>query len=76
MVEDLGLAGLSGNDQVLVENLEDVLADLPKLLLDCLTIFLDELDLRLIAFGLLLLLDRRDDPPGSSAGANDVLVGH
>lgn len=45
MVEDLGLARLGRRDQVLVENLEDVLADLGELVLDLLTILLDEGDL-------------------------------
>lgn len=75
VVEDLGFARLSRRNQVLVENVEDVLADLPKLFLDLLTVFLDELDLSLIALGLFLLLDRRDDSPRGTAGTDDVLVG-
>ncbi|KAL0381634.1 UNVERIFIED_CONTAM: hypothetical protein Sangu_0227700 [Sesamum angustifolium] len=30
----------------------------------------------LVATALLLLLDRRNDPPGRAPGADDVLVGH
>lgn len=75
VVEDLGLAGLGRGDQMLIEDLKDVFADLSELLLDCLAVFLDEFDLRLIAFGFLLLLDRCDDSPRGSASADDVLVG-
>jgi hypothetical protein len=57
VVEDLGLASLSRGNEVLIENVEDVLADLLKLGFDGLTVFLDELDLSLVALGLLLLLD-------------------
>lgn len=39
-------------------------------------VLLDALDVLLIALGLLLLLDARDDAPGSAAGANHILVGH
>jgi hypothetical protein len=37
---------------------------------------LDALHMLLVALGLLLLLDARDDAPGGAAGANDVLVRH
>lgn len=75
MVENLGLARLSGRDQVLVEDLEDVLADLGKLGLDLLSVLLDEGDLGRVALGLLLLLDRSDYSPGGAARTDDVLVG-
>ena len=75
MVEDLGLSGLGGWDQVLVKNVKDILADLGELGLDLLTVLLDESDLAGVALGLLLLLDGGDDSPGSTAGTNDVLVG-
>jgi hypothetical protein len=57
VVEDLRLAGLSRRDQVLVENAEDVLADLGELCLDLLAVLLDQSDLSRVALGLLLLLD-------------------
>merc|ERR1712000_280966 len=76
VIEDLGLASLSRGDQVLVENVEDIFADLAELLLDCLTVFFDELDLRLIAFGFLLLFDGCDDSPGGTTSTDDVLVGN
>jgi hypothetical protein len=75
VVEDLGLARLSRGNEMLVENIEDVFADLAELALNLLTVVLDELDLGLIALGLLLLLNRGDDPPGRTASTDDVLVG-
>ena len=75
VVEDLGLAALGRGDQVLVKNLEDVLADLGKLGLDLLAVLLDEGNLLLVALGLLLLLNGGDDSPGCTAGTDDVLVG-
>ena len=74
VVEDLRLAALGGLDEVLIENLEDVIADLGKLGLDLLAVLLNQSDLGLVALGLLLLLDRGDDSPGSTAGTDDVLV--
>ena len=75
MVEDLGLATRSRGDQVLVQNVQDVVADLSKLGLDLLAVLLDESHLLLVALALLLLLDGGDDAPRSTASANDVLVG-
>lgn len=75
VVEDLGLAALSGLDEVLVQNLEDVIADLRQLGLDLLAVLLDQSDLGLVAFGFLLLFNRGDDSPRGTAGTNDVLVG-
>lgn len=76
MVEDLGFTRFGGSDQVLVQNLEDVFADLSEFLLDLLSVVLDELNLSLVALGFLLLLDRSDDSPRGTSGADDVLVGH
>lgn len=75
MIEDLGLARLGRGDKVLVEDLEDVVADLGKLGLDLLSVLLDQGDLGRVALGLLLLLDGSDYSPGRTAGTNDVLVG-
>lgn len=76
VVENLGLAALSGGDQVTVQALQDVLADLSKLGFDLLTILLDESDLGLVALGLLLLLNRGDDSPRGAASTDDVLIGN
>ena len=74
VVEDLGLSGLGGWDQVLVKDIKDVLADLGELGLDLLAVLLDQGNLAGVALGLLLLLDRGNDSPGSAAGTNNVLV--
>lgn len=76
MVEDLGLAARGRGDQVLVQNLQDVIADLGKLGLDLLAVLLDQSDLGLVALRFLLLLDRGDDSPRRTSGTNDVLVGN
>lgn len=76
MVEDLAFASLSLGDQALVEDVEHILADLLKLKLDLLAVLADDIDVLARALGLLFLLDAGDDAPGSTAGADDVLVGH
>ena len=75
MVEDLALASLGLGNEALVENVEDILADLLKLKLDLLTVLADDANVLLGALGLLLLLDAGDDAPGSTSGSDDVLVG-
>ena len=76
VVEDLGLARSSGGNEVLVEDIENVVADLGQLGLDLLAVLLDQSDLGRVALSLLLLLDRSDYSPRGTAGANDVLVGN
>ena len=76
MVEDLGLAGGGIGDEGVVQDIEDVLADLLKLKLDLGTVLLDGGDVLLRALGLLLLLNGGDDAPGGTSGTDDVLVGN
>ena len=76
MVEDLALASLGLGDKALVKDTEDILADLLELELDLLAVLADDTDVLVGALGLLLLLDAGDDAPGSTAGADDVLVGN
>ena len=57
MVEYLGLARGRRGDEVLVENLKDILANLCKFALDLFPVVLDHGNLGLIALGLLLLFD-------------------
>ena len=61
---------------MLVQDIEDVLADLGELALNLLPVALDHLDLGLVTLGLLLLLDGGDDAPRGTAGTNNVLVGN
>lgn len=76
VVEHLGLASLSLGDQRLVQNVENILADTLELVLDLLTVVLDDGNVLLRALGFLLLLNGGDDAPGGTAGTNDVLVGN
>lgn len=76
MVEDLALASLGLGDEALVEDVEDILADLLELELDLLAVLADDTDVLVSALALLLLLDAGDDAPRGTAGADDVLVGH
>jgi|TARA_R110002003_G_scaffold279_22_gene18181 hypothetical protein len=74
VVENLGLAALSRGDQMPVQALQDVFADLGQLGLNLLAVLLDEADLGLVALGLLLLLDRGDDSPRCTAGTDYILI--
>lgn len=60
---------------MLVEDIEDILADLGELALNLLSVALDHLNLGLVSFRLLLLLDGGDDAPRCTASTDDVLVG-
>lgn len=75
MVKDLGLASLGLGNEGLVEDVENVLADLFKLGLDLLAVLADDLDVLVRALLLFLLLNRGDDAPRRTPGADDVLVG-
>jgi len=75
VVEDLGLARLGLGDKRVVEDVEDILADLLELRLDLLSVVADGANVLLGAFGLLLLLDRGDDAPGRTSCSDNVLVG-
>lgn len=76
MVKDLGLARGSVGDERLVQNIENILADLLQLCFDLGTVFLNGRDVLVGTLGFFLLLNGRDDAPRGTAGANDVLVGN
>jgi hypothetical protein len=76
VVEDFGLSRLSLWDQGLIQDIEDILADLLELGLDLLTVVADSRNMLIGTLGLFLLLDRRDYAPGSTSSTNDVLVGN
>lgn len=63
MVEDLALARLGLGDQGVVEDVEDILADLLELGLDLLAVVADDGNVLVGTLLLLLLLDRGDDAP-------------
>lgn len=76
MVEDLGLACSGVGNQALIQNVQNILADLLKFGLDLVSVLTDGGDVLIGALGLLLLLDRRDDSPRGTSGSDDVLVGN
>ena len=76
MVEDLTLASLGLGDEALVEDGEDILADLLELELDLLAVLADDADVLVGALGLLLLLDAGDDAPRGTTGSDYILVGY
>jgi hypothetical protein len=75
VVENLGLARLGLGDEGLIEDVQDILANLLKLGLDLLAVVADGANVLLRALGLLLLLDRGDDAPRGTSCADNVLVG-
>lgn len=76
VVENLGLAGGGVGDEALVQDIENILADLLELELDLAAVLLDGGDVLVRALGLLLLLDGGDDAPRGTASADNVLVGN
>jgi len=74
VVEDLGLASLGLGDQSIVEDIEDILADLLELGLDLLAVVADGGDVLVRAFGFLLLLNGGDDSPRGPSCTDHVLV--
>ena len=76
MVEHLGFSRLGLWDEGFVEDIEDVLADLLELGFDLLAIVTDGRHVLVRALGFFLLLDGRNDSPGSTSGPNHVLVGN
>jgi hypothetical protein len=57
VVEDLGLAGSGVGDEAVIQNIENILADLLELELNLAAVLLDGGDVLVRALGLLLLLD-------------------
>lgn len=76
MVEDLGLAGGGVGDERVVQDVQDILADILKLGLDLVAVVTDGSNVLIGALSLLLLLDGGDDSPRGTAGADNVLVGN
>lgn len=74
VVENLGLSRFGLWNQGLVEDIEDILADLLQLGLDLLAVIANGRNVLLGSLGLLLLLDGGDDAPGGTTGSHDVFV--
>ena len=75
MVEYLALACLGRGDQVLVEHVEDIVADIRELGLDLVPVGLDLANLGLVALALLLLLNGGNDSPGCTTSSDDLRSG-
>ncbi|KAI6754239.1 hypothetical protein HG530_012753 [Fusarium avenaceum] len=76
VVEDLGLASGGVGDEEVVQNIEDILADLLELGLNLVAVVLDGRDMLVGSLRFLLLLDRGDDAPRGTSGTDNVLVGN
>ena len=74
VVENLGLARFGLGDQRLVQHIKNILADALEFGFDLGTVVPDDGDVLLRSLRLFLLLDGRDDPPGSTSSADYVLV--
>jgi len=74
VIEDLGLSGLSLGDQRLIQDIKHILADFLEFGLDLLAVVTDGRNVLVGTLGLFLLLDRRDNAPGSTSSADDILV--
>lgn len=73
MIKDLGLSRLGLWDQRVGQDIEDILADFLEFELDLLTVLANDANV-LVVFGLLLLLNGRDDSPRGTSSTDDVLV--
>ncbi len=76
VIEDLGLSSGGRRDQMMIEDVEDIVANTRKLLFDPGPVVLDLHDMPFMPLVLFLLLNGRDDAPGGTAGTDDILVGN
>lgn len=74
VIKHLRLPGFRGGDEVFVEDIEDVRANLAQFALNLEAVVLDFLDLAFVALALFFLFNRGNDSPRSTTGTNDVLV--
>jgi len=75
-VEDLSFIGGLGFQEVVLQNSQNILANVAKFSLDLCFVGSDSLQVGLVALALLLLFNGRDDSPGSTARTNNVFVGN
>lgn len=76
MIEDFRLARGSVRNEAIIQNIENVLADLLELRLDLVSVFADGADVLVRSLRLLLLLDGGDDAPRGTASTDNILVGN
>lgn len=74
VVEYLALSSNSRWNQMLVQNLQNIVADVCEFGLDLIAIGLDLLDLGSVALGLLFLLNGRNDSPRSPTSTDNLPV--
>ena len=61
---------------MLIDDGHDIITNVRKLRLKLLPVFSDRLNILVVSFALLLLLNRGQDPPRSSPRSNHILVPH
>merc|ERR1719267_213965 len=76
LVEDLRLAAACLGDELVIQKLQDGVANLVEFTLNFGAVLLCKLGVVLVALGLLLLLHAGDDTPSSTTAANGILVGN
>lgn len=76
VIEDFGLASLRVGDQALIEDVENILADLLELRLDLGAVIANDGNVLFRALALFLLFNRRDDAPRRTTGTDNILVGN
>ena len=76
MEENFRFVRLRVNQQGLVDEVEDVLANARKFSLDLLFVVLNFLDILGVALDVLLLLDGAEDAPGRAPCTNNILEGN
>ena len=74
--EHFAFIGVGTGDQVVVQQVDDVVAVFVQLQLDFLFVLSEEVEFVGRVLGLFLLLDGAEGPPGSPPAADGVLVCH
>lgn len=75
VVEDLGLTGTGILDEMIVENLEDIAANLAEFFLNLGLVATNHINMLGIALAFFLLFDGRDDTPRCATSTDNILVG-
>jgi len=75
VVEHLRLAGLSFGNQAVVQDIENIPADLLELLLDLVSVLFDLSNVLVGSLSFLFLLDGGDDSPRGTSCSHNILVG-
>merc|ERR1719217_1589380 len=76
LVEDLRLTAACLGNELVIQKLQDGVANLVEFTLNFGAVLLCKLGVLLVALGLLLLLHAGDNTPSSTAAANGILIGN